>query len=267
VELRTAYFYEPSGVARLPIAARIGAASVGLKKRKGEQMGADVRIVGVACSDDGAVAARFSQTEQILLDRQAVDNFRKQNLSYRNYFRVPPGRYRVKLVVADELGNVGSSEQTLAIPSQPGNRLSASALIIAEQVSLLPDLLQNISDTLMEENDPLICRGTQITMSVENRLQPAAPFPVFFRLYNLTGAPSDWKLVSVARITDERGGSRSLPPIPLDENLIQTGSKEAMAGMNLLFGNVPPGKYTLTIETRETATGQSVTIETDVQFL
>lgn len=265
IELRAAYFYEPSGVVRLPVAARIRAASIGLRK-KGAQMGSDINIVGVAYSDDGAVAARFSQTEQILLDRQAVDNFRKQNLSYRNYFRVAPGKYRVKLVVADEQGNIGSSEQTLTIPPQSRNRLAASALIIAEHVSLLPDLLQNISDTLMEETDPLLCKGTQITMSVGNQLQVNAPFPVFFRLYNLTGAPSGWKLSSVARMTDEKGETRSLPPIPLDQNLIPVGPAEAMIGMNLVFDNMGPGKYTLTIETTEAATKQSVSVVTDVRF-
>jgi hypothetical protein len=77
---------------------------------------------------------------------------------------------------------------------------AASSLIVADQLTRLPELIQNLQTTLLEENDPLIINGVQIAPSVENQFSVNSPWPVFFKLYNLNGIAEKWKFVAKARL-------------------------------------------------------------------
>jgi len=265
VLLRAFYFYEAAGLARIPVAAKIPAASIEIRK-KGGQLGGDLHIMGVAYAEDGSVSARFSETQHILLDREAEQTFRKQNLVYRNYFKLRPGKYQLKLAVSDEQGNTGFAQQSLEVPPMPQDGWVASSLVVADQVSRLPDLIQNLRSALLEENDPLIFNGVQIVSSVENQFSVDVPVPIFFKLYNLTGNPDQRKLVARVQLLGERGESQILPPMPLDQNLFLTGKTDAIIAINLTFGKVTPGKYRLLVETADTISSQSVRLETDLRF-
>ncbi len=265
VMLRAAYFYDSPTLARIPVSAKIRAATIALNK-KGSQLSGELSIMGVAYAEDGSISARFSETQNIVFDKEAEDAFRKRNLVYRNYFKLRPGKYQLKLAVADEEGKVGSGEQTLIIPPMPQNQLAVSSLIIAEQVSRLPDLLQNLQARLLEESDPLTFGGLQIAPSIEHQVSVNTPVQVFFKVYNLAASPEQRKLVARVRLMGEKGEALTLPPFPLDQNMFPTGATEAIVGMTLPFEKVVPQKYTLVIETVETASNRSVTVQTDLQF-
>jgi len=222
--------------------------------------------MGVAYGEDGSVSARFSETQHILLDKEAEQTFRKQNLVYRNYFKLRPGKYQLKLAVSDEQGNTGFAQQSLEVPPMPQDGWVASSLVVADQVSRLPDLIQNLRTALLEENDPLIFNGVQIVSSVENQFPVNVPVPVFFKLYNLTGNPDQRKLVAKVELLGEQGESQALPPMPLDQNLFLTGKTDAIIAINLNFEKVTPGKYRLLVETVDALSSQSVRLETDLRF-
>ena len=58
-----------------------------------------------------------------------------------------------------------------------------------------------------------------------------------------------------------------MPALPLDNNIFPTGKNEVVVGLNLPFEKLTPGKYKLVIEAAETSSNQSVTVQTDLQFL
>ena len=130
-----------------------------------------------------------------------------------------PGKYRLKLAVSDESGNLGSMERLLEVPNFPEKGFTASSLLIAERASRLPDLIGNLQSQMLDENNPLLFAGFQIEPSVDNRVPANAPLPVVFRLYNLSGAPDRWNLTAKARIIDEKGKEYSLGPIPLKNTM------------------------------------------------
>jgi hypothetical protein len=265
VSLRAAYIYESPDLARIPVSAKIRAAAIEIKK-KGGQLGGDINIMGIAYAEDGSISARFSESQQLLIDKESEATFRQRNLIYRNYFKLHPGKYQLRLAVSDEQGKIGSAEQSLMIPPMPQNDLVASSLIVAEQVSQLPDLIQSLQARLLEENDPLTFNGLQITPSADNQLPINSPLQVFFKLYNLSGNPEQRKFVAKVQLLGEKGETQALPSTPLNQNVFPTGKTEAMVGIPLLFDKATPGKYRLVIVTSETTSNQSVTVQTDLQF-
>ncbi len=187
-------------------------------------------------------------------------------MTNRNYFRLRPGKYRLKLAVSDESGNLGSMERMLEVPVLPERGFAGSSLLIAEQASRLPDLISNLQSQMLDENNLLLYSGFQIEPSVENRLPANSILPVMFRLYNLPGTPDQWSLTAKARMIEEKGKEYSLGPIPLKNTMSVAGNAEAAVALSLPFKDVPPGKYRLMVELSEAASAETATLETDLEL-
>ncbi len=263
IVFRAAYFYDSPRPARVLVASRISLQKATFMK-KGAQLGTEIRIMGVAYSEDGGIESRFSERLPLSVEKEKEAEFRKRDLAYRNYLRLRPGKYRLKLAVSDESGNLGSMERLLEIPAFPDRGFAGSSLLIAEQASRLPDLISNLQSQMLDENNPLLYDGFEIEPSVENRMPANAIVPIMFRLYNLPGSPDQWNLVAKARIIDEKGKEYSLDPIPLKNMMSIAGNTEAAVALSLLFKDAPSGKYRLIVETSEST--ESATLETDLEL-
>jgi hypothetical protein len=263
---RASYFYDSPRLARVLVSARFRLEKVEVKKKGGE-MGSDLNIMGVAYAEDGAVSARFSETKHLTFDKGKEQEFRKSSLVYSNYFKLRPGKYRLKMAVSDEGGNLGSTEQTLEIPALPSTGFGSSSLVIPNSVTRLPDLIQNLQNRLYDSTDPMIYAGMQISPSIENRLPVAAPVPVFLRIYNISGGSEKWSLVVNARLVSDNGQEIVLSSLPVDKNLSRASAGEAIIGLSLPFENQLPGKFKVIVEIQDSASGQSAAVQEDVEFV
>jgi hypothetical protein len=266
VTFKAVYFYDSPGLARIPVTAKIRTESVELKKKGGGLEG-DLNVMGVAYGEDGGVSARFSETVHLAVDKEKEQAFRQEALSYRNYFKLRPGKYQLKLAVADQKGKVGSSEQSLVVPPQNTGELAASSLVVIEQASRLPALIQDLQTRLLDNTDPLIFKSLQVVPSVENQVPVSQPVNLVFKIYNLSPDAEQRKLIVEPRFTGENGATQAFPAIALDPNhLFATGGTEAMIGISLPLTDIAPGKYRLALATSEGATSRSVTLQTDLQL-
>ena len=261
IVFRAAYFYDSPRMAKVLVESKIRLDKTTFTKKDG----ADLNIMGVAYGEDGRIAARFSETLPVSFVKEKEAEFNKRDLVNRNYFRLSPGKYRLKLAVSDESGNAGSTEQVWEVPALPDRGFVGSSILIAEQASRLPDLIGNLQSQMLDENNPLLYAGFQIEPSVENKLPANATLPVMFRLYNLPGAPDQWNLTAKIRIIDEKGKEYSLGSIPLKNMMTVSGNAEAAVALNLPLKDVPPGKYRLVIETSDAT--QTATLETDLELI
>lgn len=262
---RAIYFYDSPRLARVLVSSKIRMDKAEFKKR-GEQLSCDLNVMGVAYAENDTVAARFSETVPVLIDKDKAQNLPKA-LAYSNYFKLRPGKYRLKLAVSDGARNLGSMEQVLEIPVPPDNGFAASSLVVAEQVSHLPALIQNIQATLLDNSDPLVYSGMQISPSIENRVQVNSPLAVLFKLYNPAGGLDRWKAIVKAKLLGEAGKELTLPPISLENDASQSQSTEATLGCTLRFKDVMPGKYRLVIETTELQSSLTATVQTDLELV
>jgi hypothetical protein len=262
IALRAVYFYDSRGVATVPIMAKYGTAPIELKlTKKGLELGSNLMIMGVAYAEDGSIAARFSDIRPILFDKKLEEEFRKQQLTYRNYFKLNVGKYTLKLAITDEAGNVGTAEQALVVPAFVRGSIAASSLIVAEQQAEMPTLVQNFQQKLLAESDPFIVGGVQISPSIDNQWQAKSAIPLFFKVYNLNGSP---ELVSKVQLLNEKGEVSSNQPSIMDQNVTMTSKTEALVNINLLYDDLIAGKYKLAVETSDGKSKQSVTVQTDM---
>jgi hypothetical protein len=265
VAFRAHYFYESPELARIPLAVRVRSASIELKK-KGTQLGSDLNVMGAAYAENGSIAARFSDTLNVLIDKEQQELFRSKEIQYRNYFKLRPGKYELKLAVADEKGKVGSVVQTLVIPAMPEGTLTTSSLVLGERASRLPELIQDLQVKLLDDNDPLTFRGYQIMPSVGHELRLNVPISALFTMYNLSDTREPRNLVAEVRLQGENGQNFALEPVALDAHMMDTGRTQARIAVNFPFKDVPAGKYKLEILASEGISKRSVALQADLQF-
>jgi VWFA-related protein len=262
---RAIYFYETPSLARVLVSSKISLEKAKFKKTR-DQLTCDLNVMGVAYAENDAIAARFSEVVPVSINRERGSNPPKI-FPYSNYFKLRPGTYRLKLAASDGANNLGSMEQPMDIPVPPQDGIASSSLVVAEKVSHLPVLIQNIQARLLDESDPLVFSGMQISPSIENRSPVGSPLAILLKLYNPAGGLDRWRATVKAKLMDEAGKEWTLPPITLESNPSQSRSTEATIGCTLRFHDVVPGRYKLIIEATELQSSLTATAQTDLELV
>jgi VWFA-related protein len=265
IVFRPAYFFESSGFARVLIQARIATEKLALKK-KGDELAAEVNLMGVAYAEDGSTAARFSQTVPVSCEKEKEQEFRKEGFRYRNYFKLRPGKYRLKMAASDESSNLGAIEQSLEIPALQEKRLTGSSIVLIETTSHLSELIQDLRAQLLDESNPLLYSGMQIEPRAENKLQVDAAIQVLFRIYNLSGSYDQWNLSARPKLINEKGDAISLDSILLKKIISPATAGQGVVALNLPFRGAAPGKYKLVLEVSDAASTETATLQTDLEL-
>jgi hypothetical protein len=99
VSLSTPYFYTSPGVARVNISLQVPASAIEFEKEK-KEFHSKVQVLGIAYREDGSVAARFSDTVKLDVEKKDLKEFSKGPFNYQHTFNVAPGKYTLKLVLS-----------------------------------------------------------------------------------------------------------------------------------------------------------------------
>ena len=262
---RPLYFYDSPRSAKVLLATQIRLEKAKFQKFD-KQLGTNLNIMGIAYAEDNSMAARFSETVPIRFDREKEAEVRKGNLRYRNYFRLRPGKYRLKLAVSDASSNLGSTEQSLDVPGFPDQGFAGSSLVVAERGAQLPNLIENLQTQLLDERDPLLYSGTQVEPSILNRFSARSSILLMFHLYHLPGAADQRELTAVVKILAKGGKEYVQGPISLKNAAFPVNRSEVVAGLTF-SPNVPAGTYRLLLEVQDEGTAQRAILQTDFELI
>ena len=97
----------------------------------------------MALTEDGEIASLFGSTAG------AEDS--GGTVKFDGRMRVPPGRYRLKLAVADISGKVGTAEEELIIAALPEDRLATSSLVTTLEMQPFPPSVFAVQTKLTDE--------------------------------------------------------------------------------------------------------------------
>ena len=209
-----------------------------------------LQVLGAAVREDGEIASLFGSS----VGAEAAGG----KVRFGGRLKLPPGRYRLKLAVADIGGRVGTAEQDLLIPELPEVRLATSSLVAAREMKAFPPSVFAVQVKLTDELDPFIHQGLQIRAPASRRFNRGEPLIVFYRLYNLSAEDGQSPLMAKVSMVGESGGSREFPPVLLNEGAEATTQGEAGVAFQLPTGDLAPGKYTLSVETRNLSGSRTV---------
>ena len=170
VSLSAPYFYVSPGVARVNVALQVPASAIDFEKDK-EELHSKVQVLGIASRADGSVAARFSETVDVKMEKKDLKEFSKGPFNYQHTFNVAPGKYTLKLVLSTGGKKFGKYETALDVAPFDGQHLELSGPALSDNVRPVDQLVASLDSQLLEDQAPLLFQGLEIFPQGGNHFQ------------------------------------------------------------------------------------------------
>ncbi len=239
----TPFFYTSPETARVNLALDIPGKSIEFEKVKGKYH-AVVNVLGMAVKADGTVAARFSDTAELNLDKGDLENFASRPYHYENEFYIAGGQYTLKLAVSSG-EKFGKFEMPLVVDHYDPKDFSMSALAISKQFYKVSDMSSALDAQLLQDRTPLVTQGLQIVPSASNRFKNSDRVAIYLEVYEPVIAEAAQPKVGLKmRIVDEKTGKSALEAnIPDTSSSIIPGNPVIPMGVPLPLAGLQPGNY------------------------
>ncbi len=170
VSLSAPYFYSSPGVARVNVSLQVPASAIDFEKEK-KELHSNVQVLGIAYREDGSVAARFSDTVKVDVEKKDLKEFSKGPFNYQHTFNVAPGKYTLKLVLSTGGQKFGKYETALSITPFDGQHLELGGPALSNAFRPVDQLVASLDSQLLEDQTPLLFKGMEVFIQPGNRFQ------------------------------------------------------------------------------------------------
>lgn len=192
--LQVPYFYTAHNVARVQVAMDITPAAIKFEKVKEKdketgkeenKLHAEVNVLGIASTPQGAVAARFSDVVKLDFDNEnEVKKFQSEPMHYENQFDVASGSYTLKVVFNSAGDQFGKLEAPLVVDPYDPKDFSLSGLAFSKESYPVAEAGLNLDAMLLEDKRPMIAGGLQFVPAGTNRFtKNNTRTAVYFEIY------------------------------------------------------------------------------------
>jgi VWFA-related protein len=145
----------------------------------GGQERATFDVIGVVRDEAKRAVARLRDT--IHLSGDNAQDVRRKNVQYGTGFTVPPGKYRLKVVVRENQGGgFGSFETDFTVPDLRRSPLKVSSVVLGTQLQQAPR---------REVTSPLVRDGSELVPSVTHVVSARQPLYFYYELYDPAKTP------------------------------------------------------------------------------
>jgi hypothetical protein len=182
VSLSAPYFYSSADVARVNLVFAAPAGNVCCEKIKGK-FRSEINVLGIAYGPGNSVAARFSDTVKLALEKKEFKEFTKGAFTYQNTFNIAPGKYTLKVVLGTESQKFGKYEMPLSIEPYNGSQFHISSVALSNNLQPVSQLTASLDAALLEERTPLVARGVEIIPSSDNHFSRDEKVGLYVEVY------------------------------------------------------------------------------------
>ena len=237
----TPFFYTSPETARVNLAMEIPGKAIQLDKVKGKYHGV-VNILGMAVKPDGTVAARFSDTAEIDLEKGDVDDFTSHPYHYENQFYIAGGQYTLRLAVSSG-EKYGKFEMPLIVDHYDPKKFGISELALSKQFYKVSEMSTALDAQLLQDRTPLVTQGLQMVPSGTNRFKTSDRVAIYLEVYEPLIADEKAPKVGLKmRIVDEKTGKAQLEAgVPDTGSSVIPGNPVIPMGVPLPVDHLQPG--------------------------
>jgi VWFA-related protein len=252
--LQAPYFYTAPNTARVNLAMELPPETIQFNKDKGKYH-ANLNVLGIAYRPDGTIAAKFSDTVNMDLEKDDWKDFTKSPYHYENQFDAAPGSYKLTVVLSAGGDTFGKFEKPLAIDEYDGKHFSLSGLVLTNSVQKLTDIPTGLDSALLEDRTPLVVKGMQITPSGSNRFKHTDNVVVYTEIYEPMLTSANPPLVGMAYTIFERESNKKLffTDVQRADDFVQKGNPVIPIGLKVKVNDLKPGSYRLVMQAVDSA--------------
>jgi VWFA-related protein len=202
---------------------------------------ATVDVLGVVRDEQRRPVGRIRDTVRLATD--AADELKKKTVQYETGFEMPPGKYRVKIVVRENQdGTFGAYETDIVVPDLKKNPVKLSSVVLGTQ--LQPGARKN-------DRNPLVRDGRELVPNVTHVVSPGQHLYFYYEVYE--PAQPVKVMTSIAFF---RGRQRVFEtPMVQTTELGGADKKTAVFQFDVPASSLKPGLYTCQINVVDDAAG------------
>jgi hypothetical protein len=252
--LSAPYFYSSPGVARVYVSLQVPASAIEFEKQK-KDFHSDVQVLGIAYREDGGVAARFSDTVKVDIEKKDLKEFSKGPFNYHNTFNIAPGKYTLKLVLNAGGNKFAKYDAPLNITPFDGKQLELSGPALSDDFRPVNQLVASLDSELLEDQTPLVYRDSEVVPQPGNRFQRADKVAfyveVFEPLMQSALAPRVGVLFNIVdRKTNQQVFSSNTIRV---DTLARSGNPLIPFAFEIPMDKLQAGEYRLEVRARNSA--------------
>jgi VWFA-related protein len=264
MSLGAPYFYTGPNLARVNISLELPSRAFGFEKEK-KDLHAEINILGVAYTDTGNVAARFSQTIKKELEKKDVKQFLENPFVYTNTFDIVPGNYKLKVVASLGEGKFAKAETPLVVEPYTGKEFGLSALVLCDKYQSVSELAESLDTALLEERSPLVAKGIEFTPSPSSAFSRDKKVAMYLEVYEPNPLVNGYPRVGVIMdIFDKKTNQRVFTTnTVLVNEFAQPGNPIIPVGLTVPVDKLGAGEYVVKVVARDSFSHASTVRQAD----
>jgi VWFA-related protein len=202
---------------------------------------ATVDVLGVVRDEQRRPVGRIRDTVKLATD--AADELKKKTVQYETGFELPPGRYRVKIVVRENQdGAFGSYEADIVVPDLTTDKLKLSSVVLGTQLQ---------QGAQKNGRNPLARAGRELVPNVTHVVSSGQHLYFYYEVYD--PAQPVKVMTSIAFF---RGKARAFEtPVVQATELTGSDKKTAVFQFDVPAASLRPGLYTCQVNVVDDAAG------------
>ena len=246
------YFYTAPNLARVNLSLAIPTNALGFEKEK-KEMHAEINILGMAYTETGNVAARFSQTVKKDLEKKDLKEFLESPFIYTNTFDIVPGKYNLKVVASLGERKFAKAEAPLNVEPYTGQEFGLSSLVMSDKFQSVSELAENLDTALLEERSPLVAKGVEFTPSPSSNFSRDKKLAMYLEVYEPEPFANGFPRVGVIMdIYDKKTNQRVFTTnTVLVNEFAQPGNPIIPVGLAVPVDKLSAGEYTVKVVARD----------------
>jgi GWxTD domain-containing protein len=249
-EERTDFIRVTDETVLTPITVQIANSDLQFQNKDGVMHGV-LDIYGEITSLGGHIVDTHEKSLVLDVPEHEFQQYQNHKSIYQYAIPLRPGRYKLSLVLKDDLnGHMGSEELGIMVPSFSEDKgLSHSSLILADQILPLP--------TSQVGSGPFVIGGTKVRPSVNNTFTRDQRLGIYMQVYNLGIDDKTHKPSLDVHYEVEKDGKPLLDQSEDAANL-KKASQQFTVVKTMGLGGLTPGKYTVQIKVTDNVKKQTV---------
>jgi VWFA-related protein len=244
----TAYFRLADNRYFVPISVVIPGYQVPIT-RATDKSHATIDVLGVVRDEQRRPIGRIRDTVKLAVEQ--ADDLKRKTVQYQTGLEMPPGKYRVKVVVREnQNGTLGSYETDVVVPDLKHETLKMSAVVLGTQLQ---------TGVKKDDHNPLARDGRELVPNVTHVVSSGQHLYFYYEIYDPAragGGGGGTAVKLLTSITFFRGRVRAFET-PMVESAVLTAPdrKATVFQFDVPAASVPPGLYTCQFNVIDDAAG------------
>ncbi len=257
-DVRTDYVKVTDDTVLVPITLQIKNRDITFNNKDGIDVG-EVHIIGRVSTITGKIIQSFEDTVQIEVPVELLTKTLDNKRLYWKSLPLRPGRYRVDIGIKDvnNPDHIGVWAQAINVPKYDDDKLSASSLILANRMELVPSKEIGAGNFVIGNTKLLPAVTSNPTIPAS--FQRSQKLNFWMQVYNLgidekskqNSATIQYQIIDLA-------SNKAVLDMQEDSKKLSASSDQVTLERSVPLANLQPGKYQIRIKVNDSVSNQEI---------